>query len=190
MKYKLFVWIGFFIMVAAQLYVPSKMIFDHETILKTGKTFKFQTAPIDPTDPFRGKYITLSFAENTIILESDSSWQRDDDVYVWLTTNENGFASISNISHEAPGDTVNYVRATVLYAYGTPTEVVINYPFDRFYMDEWKAPDAEFTYREAQRDTSKLTYALVHIKNGQAAIEDVQIDGVSINDLVIPNKEE
>jgi uncharacterized membrane-anchored protein len=45
----------------AQWFVPAQMIYDQEQVLREGKTYHFKTAPIDPSDPFRGKYITLSF---------------------------------------------------------------------------------------------------------------------------------
>ena len=60
MSTKIIVIIAFIFMVFAQWYVPSKMILDREDILKNGEEFKFLTQPIDPSDPFRGKYITLN----------------------------------------------------------------------------------------------------------------------------------
>ncbi|HMB62545.1 MAG TPA: hypothetical protein VKN36_05700, partial [Eudoraea sp.] len=65
-----------------------------------------------------------------------------------------------------------------------------DYPFDRFYMEESKANEAELTYRQSQRDTSKITYALVRIKNGEAVLKDVMIDGISIRELVKTKEEE
>ncbi|HUR30287.1 MAG TPA: GDYXXLXY domain-containing protein, partial [Saprospiraceae bacterium] len=53
--------IAFAIMVLVQLYVPASMIMESEKVLKEGKEFKFKTAPVDPTDPFRGKYVELNF---------------------------------------------------------------------------------------------------------------------------------
>lgn len=58
--------LSFFLVAVVQLYVPSKMIWDREEVLRTGTEYKFRTAPIDPTDPFRGKYITLRFDDNTV----------------------------------------------------------------------------------------------------------------------------
>jgi uncharacterized membrane-anchored protein len=56
--------LAFALMVVAQFYVPISMITESEDILSEGTPYKFRTAPIDPNDPFRGKYITLSFKEN------------------------------------------------------------------------------------------------------------------------------
>jgi len=51
-------------------------------------------------------------------------------------------------------------------------------------MDEDKALAAENLYFESLADTTKRTYAVVYIKEGKAVLQDVQIDGVSVVDLV------
>lgn len=56
-------------------------------------------------------------------------------------------------------------------------------------MEEFKAPEAETIYRESIRDTARLTYALVYIKNGEAVLKDVIVDGLSISDVVIMEHE-
>ena len=65
----------------------------------------------------------------------------------------------------------------------------IEYPYDRYYMEESKAYEAEVKFREAQRDTSQLTYALVNIRNGQSVLKDVMIEGISIKELVESGEE-
>ncbi|MCP3932456.1 MAG: GDYXXLXY domain-containing protein, partial [Bacteroidetes bacterium] len=62
-------------------------------------------------------------------------------------------------------------------------KLTIAYPFDRFYMEESKADDAEDIYREFQRDNRRAAYALVNIKEGKAVLKDVLIDGISIREL-------
>ncbi len=60
----------------------------------------------------------------------------------------------------------------------------LEFPFTKFYMEETKAADAEKLYWETLRDNSKTIYALVYIKDGDAVLKDVCIDGVSIKELV------
>lgn len=69
-----------------------------------------------------------------------------------------------------------------------PRTLTIHYPFDRYYMEESKAYDAELTYIQSQQDTSKITYALVSIKNGDAVLKDVMISGTSIKEIVKSNQ--
>lgn len=181
-----------FILVAlAQLYVPAKMIWDKEDVLDSGKEYKFKTAPIDPSDPFRGKYIILSYDENIIEIPSDHNWTRGEIIYVSMIEDNEGFAKIKSISKEKIDLNQNFVKAKVgfITSFDT-TKLTIDYPFDRFYMEESKAYDAELTYRESQRDTTKITYALVNVKNGDAVLKDVLIDGIPIRELVKAKQDE
>lgn len=73
MKNKKILFILFITVVIAQLFIPVKIILNKEDILKTGTAFKFKTAPIDPTDPFRGEYIILNFDENEFKIEDKNN---------------------------------------------------------------------------------------------------------------------
>src|SRR5690554_5026061 len=175
---------AFIVVAIIQLVIPAKMIWDKERILETGKEFKFETAPVDPTDPFRGKYIVLQYKENSIILESDANWVSGEAIYVILKNNPSGFATISGISKEKPASSVDFVEAKVAFVTGNRNKTVnISYPFDRFYMEESKAYDAEQEYIKSQADSTKTTYALVSIKDGYAVLKDVLIDGVSVVEI-------
>lgn len=174
-----------FVLVAlVQLYVPAKMIWDKETILEAGLTYKFKTAPIDPNDPFRGKYITLSFDENTVTVSNEEDWTSGEMIYLSLTTDNSGFAKIKSTSKKKPVRSTNFIQAKVKYVLGNGTnKLTIDYPFDRYYMEESKAYDAEQVYRQSLRDTCKITYALIKVKDGDAALKDVMINGTSIREM-------
>lgn len=175
----------FAVVALVQLYVPAKMIWNREVILKSGTEYKFKTAPIDPSDPFRGKYITLSFEENTVQIYNETHWTSGEQIFVYLTTDKDGFAKIKSVSKEKPENDQEFLKAKVGFVTGDrPNNLTINYPFDRFYMEESKAPEAELMYQESQQDLNKITYALVSIKNGYAVLKDVLIDGVSISEIV------
>ncbi len=172
----------FILMALVQIYVPAKMILGKEKVLNAGKEYKFKTVPIDPTDPFRGKYITLRYEENRVEVENEKDWEQNDPLYVILTTDDEGFAKAQAVSKEEPPD--NYLKAKVerITSDGS-NKLTIAYPFDRFYMEESKADDAEDIYRESQRDNRRAAYALVNIKEGEAVLKDVLIDGISIREL-------
>ncbi len=179
---------AFILMVLAQLYVPASMIFDQEDILNTGTDFKFKAAPIDPLDPFRGKYITLRFDETTVEISDEDDWKQGETIYVFLENDTAGFAKIKSVSKDRPANDQSFLQAEVAYLgwsrQGNPKSLTINYPFDRFYMEESKAPDAELVYREAQIDSAQVVYALVSIKDGQSVLKDVLIDDVPIKEVV------
>ncbi|MHB1148564.1 MAG: GDYXXLXY domain-containing protein [Lutibacter sp.] len=175
-----------FILVAlAQLYVPAKMILDKEDTLETGTDYKFQTTPIDPTDPFRGKYIILSYRDNVAKVKNEKDWVSGETVYVFLENDQNEFAKITSVSKEKPAENQGFVKAIVSAVSSNGTnKLTIYYPFDRYYMEESKANDAELIYRKSLQDTTQLTFALVSIKNGDAVLKDVLIDGISIREIV------
>ena len=175
-----------FILVAlVQLYVPAKMIWDKENVIETGIEYKFKTAPIDPSDPFRGKYITLNYDENTAIVSDGQDWELGESIYVSLTTDNLGFAKIQSVSKTKPTDNESFIKAKVRFSSGNSSnKLTIDYPFDRYYMEESKAYDAELIYRQSQQDTNQVTYALVSIKNGDAVLKDVLIDGTSIREIL------
>ena len=181
-----------FILVAlVQLYVPAKMIWEQEGILENGVVFKFKTAPVDPSDPFRGKFIVLSFEDTSVEVENEMDWTRGENVYVHLKTAHDGFAKIKSVSKQKPAEDEDFLMAQVHFATEDGSHrVIVDYPFDRFYMEESKAYEAEQTYRQSQQDTSKITYALVSVKNGEAVLRDVLIDGVSIAEIVKANQQE
>lgn len=165
------------------------MILDREEVLRTGKEYKFKTTPIDPNDFFRGKYIVLRYEENTIQIQSESDWVRNETIYVILTTDNEGYAKIHSVSKEEPTDNQYFLKAKVSHVtFDSSNKLAIDYPFDRYYMEESKAYDAEQTYRESLRDTSRVTYALVSIKDGEAVLKDVLIDGISIKEIVKAEK--
>lgn len=175
---------AFVMVVLAQWYVPAKMIFDRETVLSSGKEYKFRAAPLDPSDPFRGKYITLRFSDTRFPLPPGEEWYPGEDVYVSLTTDREGFARIQSVNKKAPHKGTDYVKAKVHYvADDSVKTILVEYPFERFYMEEAKAPRAERVYNESLRDTTKQTYAQVSIMGNTAVLKDVLIDGVSIKEL-------
>ena len=187
MKTKNILLIAFVIVALIQLVIPAHMIWEKEEVLKTGTLFKFETEPIDPTDPFIGKYIVLNYAEDQYITDSGEDLSGRDHVFVSFTTGDDGFAKISTVTPEKPVDTEDYVRAKLRGSFitkGSNNRISIDYPFDRYYMEESKAYDAELAYRESQRDTSSTTYALVYVKDGTGVLKDVLIDDVPIRELV------
>jgi uncharacterized membrane-anchored protein len=185
MKSKTWILLAFVIVAVAQLGVPAKMIWDREDILKTGTAFKFKTAPIDPSDPFRGKYVALGFEETTISIPNEKDWSIGEAVFVSIVIGEDGFAQAREASKEPPPGKTTYLKTTVDYiSYDSSNQMDVNYPFDRYYMEESKAYGAEQTYRESTWDSTAVTYALVHIKNGEAVLKDVMINGESIKEIV------
>jgi uncharacterized membrane-anchored protein len=173
---------AFLVVVVAQLFVPGKMIWDKEKIWLIGTEYKFRTAPVDPSDPFRGKYITLSYANDEIEVDDPEEWSSFDEVYVIFKADNEGFARIEAVSKSVPGNTRDYLKTKVRRIREHDSKLVVIYPFSRFYMEESKAKAAERAFRSASRDSNQTTYALVAIRDGDAVLKEVYIDDVPIED--------
>lgn len=173
----------FSVLAVVQIAVPFQMIFHQEDILDTGKAWKFRTAPVDPNDPFRGKYVYLNYEQTNFEIKSKDLWKSGQTIYANLTTDEKGYAKVISISAQRPNN-VNYVTAKVDYvnSFDKPT-LAISYPFDRFYVDEHKAANAERIYNESSDDIKKEAYAIVVLKQGEGVIKDVMVDNISIKVL-------
>ena len=182
MKNKKNILLLFALVAIAQLFVPLQMIFNQENIINTGTEFKFQTAPIDPYDAFRGKYITLFFKEREITVKDAKKWVNGETVFATIISAKNGFAKISSISKSKPKNTDSYLKLKIGFALNND-KIAIDLPFNRFYMNENVALKAEKIYRESSIKKKNKTYALVAIKNGEAVIKDVRINEVSLKDL-------
>ncbi len=189
MKNKPVVFIVFALMVVAQLGVPAKMIFDQEEVLSSGKEYWFETAPIDPNDPFRGKYITLNYVADRVNISAEEKWTWQEEIYLTFEANPaTGFAEIKDYYREAPEGEENYLKAKVetmnrLYEDTTQQTLYIEFPFERFYMEEAKAPEAEKVYNQSRSDDSQITYAVVSIGQGSASLKNVMINGTPIGEL-------
>jgi len=171
----------FVLMCVAQWYVPGTMIAEQEDILRNGREFRFRTEPVDPSDPFRGKYITLDFREEAFVPAAGDKWSRGEEVFVVMKESSDGFAEIEDVRKERPsaGD---YVQARIQYS---NDEIVrLKFPFNRFYLEESKASEAEQAYWESRLDSAQIVYAVVCVKNGRSVLKDVMINDRSIVDIV------
>ncbi|MEL1246387.1 GDYXXLXY domain-containing protein [Flavobacterium sp. DGU11] len=184
---KKFLIAGFALTVLAQLAIPLKMVYDSEMTASHGTEYKFRTRPIDPSDPFRGKYITLDFESSSVNIDN-TDWKYGEEAYVYIKTDAEGFAYVTNMSHQ-PLDTPNdYFMGKARPVYDG--KMNIDFPFDRFYMEEGKAYEAELAYTEYNNDTvARPAYAVVAVKGGNCVLKDVIIDGMPIREYVLKERE-
>lgn len=197
-------WKIVFVLVAlVQLSVPAYMIFNSMETIEMGKEFKFRTAPIDPIDPFRGKYITLSYKDNTI-LSTDTSLRKLNEIYVVVEDDSTGMAVIKSFHKDEPVEEMYYFKAGIQAFYtrrqfrkkkfsNTSREVSnidtieyrINFPFERYYMEESKAQVAEDVARNNSGNDIANVYAKVSVYKGNAVLQDVMIHDMPITEYVI-----
>jgi uncharacterized membrane-anchored protein len=188
---KKLLFILFAVMCIIQWVVPGMMIYNSEKTIANGTLFKFKTEPIDPSDPFRGKYITLQFESDFILFNDSIDFHTGEEIFVTFETDSSGFAVADEIYKVEP-ESESYLRTTVDFVvnHRNNHRVEFDLPFDRFYLEESKALKAEELHRAAQRDSVQLAYALVSIGAGHAVIKDVIINDKPILDLIKAHRQD
>jgi hypothetical protein len=181
-------WIALGAVAAVHLAVPLVMVAGHERILREGTTWRFRTAPVDPADAFRGRYVALTYPENETPLAPGFEPDRGDWVFVPLSRDGEGFARLGVAQRAAPG-AGDYLRVRARYVVtGEPRRAGLDLPFDRLYLEESLAPRAERVYRELQPPRpgaapAPPAWAVVRVRRGRAALEDVSVAGTSLREL-------
>lgn len=180
---------GLFALVCvAQIAVPASLVVQHEKTRANGTLWKFQTAPVDPADPFRGRYVRLSFtAEREPVPMADPGLlyiAYDTRMYAELETGTDGFARLTRLHQERPASG-NYLDVFVRQMRttekkedeGLPPAAQVRLPFDRYYLPEVRAPEVEREYFEASRNAQANTYAEVRVREGHAALVSLVLNG-------------
>lgn len=175
------------LLVFAQWFVPGQMIVKWENVLSKGKLYKFQTEPVDPVHPIKGRYVALFFGEDTIRIKKDHGLKYGQKVYVELGLNPLGYAMIEKMHTEPPKGNDYYLEATVsnidTWSSNKTVKISVDYPFEEYFMDEFKAPKAERLYLDSAMNT-KLTYALVKVYRGGGVIRDLYINNRPVKELI------
>jgi uncharacterized membrane-anchored protein len=167
----------------AQLAVPAAMIAGHELTLSQGTPYKFRTGMVDPVDVFRGRYVRISFRDTEAPLPEGVSPEYGQYVYALLDEDEEGFAVFTGVQHEPPAEG-DYLRLRTWSISRAERTVRLNIPFNRYYMRETLAPEAERVYWEHSIGEEASAYAVVRVRNGQGVIEGLFIEDTRIEDYV------
>jgi uncharacterized membrane-anchored protein len=182
---------AFVVVAAVQLAVPAAMIAKREVTLRHGRAYKFRTRPIDPYDAFRGRYVWLGFEQDHAPWRGEAAAVGGSKAYASIQEGPDGFAVVREVRAQPPADT-EYLEVRVGYpGWGTNSgSVHFTLPFDRYYMEETKAPAAERAYRQHQNtrsQTSQNTYAVVRIRHGDAVLENLYVGGKPIAEALHEN---
>lgn len=164
-----------------QLLVPVLMIAKREHTLRHGAVVKFRTAPVDPYDAFRGRYVALNFESRSVALEERGDFQTGQKVHAAISTDSEGFGYFSAITRERPAEGL-YLSTRINHI--SDTNVFLRLPFDRFYMDESEAPAAEHAYWRHANRTNHNAYVQVRIKDGFGVIEDLYVANTPIREYI------
>jgi uncharacterized membrane-anchored protein len=175
-----------FILVAVvQLATTASAIVKRELALQYGEVYRFRTAPVDPLDVFRGRYVSLAFEERTAVLtlSEGEMVKRNQLLWVTIAVESDGSARLTSASMQRPDDTP-VLRCRAANTMRSSGEVRLRLPFNRYYMEESKAPAAEAAYRRQTRQEESNAYVAVRVRDGFAVIEELYIDDMPIGEYL------
>lgn len=182
----------FALLAIIQLMLPLKIIYDKETTISEGKAFKFKTRPVDPNDPFRGKYIVLTYKIENYKTREEIDFEISQEVYVSIEEDKiNGYAKIIAVSKDIPEKHDYYFKSKIKYIrkYKGVNKIRFKFPFNRFYMEETKALQAEKLYNRNSIKKRNKTYAIIKINEGDAVLQDVYIGKYTIKEILHKNNQ-
>ena len=176
---KNFKYLLFILMVIAQWYIPLKMLSNQQSVIAHGNEFHFLTKPVDPYDPFRGKFITLTFEEDQF--EADYINQSfEGEAYAEIASDDQGFAKIIALSKQVFSHE-SYIKIHVKNVVGQ--KAFFTLPFNKYFLNENLAETAEKSVRFANSNLQLKCYAKVTVKNGDFALQDVMLEEQRISEL-------
>jgi hypothetical protein len=103
-------------------------------------------------------------------------------VYAVLGQDARGFALFTALSDDAP-EAGDYLYLNATWSVVEDEQLArLELPFDRYYMEESKAPAAEKAYREATRGGAETAEAFVTVRvlDGLGVLEGLFVDGAQL----------
>jgi hypothetical protein len=169
----------------AQWLVPLSGIKQHEQTLAKGTLFKLKCSAPDPYDPLRGRFLAVRPEQREVTVPAGLKLQNGMHFYATLTTATDGLASITSLSLTPPtsGD---FIRLKSGYVDSEKTQ--IQWPFDRFYINEKLAPEADKWFAENIL-SAKGILAEVRVLNGRAVLADLSFDGKPLREILKSRKQ-
>lgn len=186
-----FRWLAFVIGTLTTLGIPVSAIWIHYQTLSHGEVVKVRLMPIDPYDPFRGRYVALQLENERVPAAAPESFadQRHRSGYLSYRTDEDGFLQAIEIYENRPTETP-YLEVYDIWEIGE-NEYTYQLPFDRYYLNEKDAQLAEDIARESLRvqqiaaESEKLpSYLILRVRRGNAAIENLMIDELPVQQRI------
>ena len=178
-------WIVFAMAALAQWVVPLFGVWQHEQVVARGVTVKIQCLAPDPYDPLRGRYLAVRPQETNVA--APPGLPSDEAVPVWATLalGEDGLATIESLSLEpVAGPTVIRLIARLTPCRDDKDKAWVQWPFDRLYVNERIAPEADAIMAQRLRDEKTVVVGEVRLLDGRAVLTDILVDGIPIRELV------
>lgn len=171
--------IVFALVACAQLAVPASLIWKREQTLRQGTVWKFRTAPVDPVDAFRGRYVALEFETEGQEILPPANIESGQSVFVTLRANAEGFAEIDQVLPERPASN-DFIEVLL-------NGKTVSLPFDKYWVTERDAPAAEAAYRAQSQREKRNAFVTVRVFRGDAAMEQLFLDNQPLGEYLRAN---
>jgi hypothetical protein len=173
----------FAIAAVIQWLLPLMGVWQHERVIRHGAAVRVRCTAPDPFDPLRGRYLTVRPEDATLPKPDDLPTDRPIPVWATLVADTAGLSKIESISLvPVAGPTVVKLSARVLTRDPDHPTVIVQWPIQRYYLNERLAPDADAIVAERLR-TDARPVAELRILEGRAVLTDVLLDGVPIREV-------
>ncbi len=178
-------WGVFALACLAQLAFASSSMWQAESALRRGTLHTFRTDPVDPVDPFRGRYVALTFRTDQVPVAEGATFERGETAWVELGVDAEGYARLVR-AHAGPPD-ADHLSLPVLG--GDASQVTVQLPFDRYYAEEERALEID---RQRWRAGGRFRVG-VRVLDGRGVIESLELAEVPMpllaSDLLRPDPE-
>lgn len=134
------------------LLIPLIQIFRYETVISKGESFIFKCKPVDPYDPFRGRYVRIRIGNEVKIGKTAVDLTREWSGipgWTWIEKDKDGFARCAGFSHDKPESGGTYAKCKLHKTWNSKNteEWQVELEPDRVFMNEKLAPQAEAAQR-------------------------------------------
>ena len=181
-SYKLLLGIVFGMLCLVQIGVVLFQIMNYEKILKEGESFYFKVLPLDPYDPFRGRYVTLRFENATKAPLAQGQNKKNQSLGYAILEHQEKLDRVKEITFVKPKEgSFLEVNINENRQKNASSTVYFSLPYDRFYMREDVAPKAEkvLGLRSGIEVKAKLK-----VLNGKGVIEELLVGEISLSEFV------
>ena len=182
-NYKLLLGIIFGVLCLVQIGVVLFQIMSYEKILKEGEVFYFKVLPLDPYDPFRGRYVTLRFENASHAPIAQGQSKENQSLGYAILEHQEKLDGVKEITFLKPKEG-HFLEVNVKEnrQKNTASTVYFSMPYDRFYMREDVAPKAEKVLRLRSGVEVK---AKLKVLNGKGVIEDLLVGEIPLSEFVL-----
>lgn len=187
----------FLLTLAAGLYYPIAKIIRFEFPLAPPAIVRFNAGIYDPYDPFRGRYVAIRAQQAQVTLargaDGEPALDLSSRLYLVIEPDEKGMAKIVDLAEKPQAEKINLrldkYSARLLWRNKVDTgydTYGVSLPFNRFYMNEKLAPEAERVFLQFTRGgTAGRCQIVVKIyRDGTYAIDGIEIDGIPIHEFL------